>query len=139
MSDCCGSGARCLVYACSGGSNVGQLSNEAAKALDSAKDAAMGCLAGLGGHLPGMVADARSGVPVLILDGCPAACGKKIAEHLGLEGYGYVDITTLGIRKEHQVNKTPTHQIEEVVAAARKEIARLTQVTARPPGPGRLG
>ncbi|HEY9070394.1 MAG TPA: putative zinc-binding protein [Candidatus Ozemobacteraceae bacterium] len=125
MSSCCGKNATCLVYACSGGSNVGQLTTEAAKALDSAGEASMGCMAGLGGHVSGMVASAQSGVPVLILDGCSVACGKKIVEHLDLKDYGYVDITALGIRKEHNVNKTPNTQIEEVVAAARKEIARL--------------
>lgn len=126
MGDCCGSANTCLVYACSGGSNVGQLSNEAAKQLDSNGDAAMSCLAGLGGHVSGMVASAQSGAPVLIIDGCGVACGKKIAEHLGLKSYGYLDITALGIKKEHNVNKTPNNQIEEVVAAARKEIARVS-------------
>jgi uncharacterized metal-binding protein len=128
MSDCCGSAKKGLVYACSGGSNVGQLSNEAAKALDSAGDVVMSCIAGLGADISGMVASATSGVPVLIIDGCPIACAKKIADKIGLTGYGYVDITTLGIPKEHNVNKTPPHQIEEVVAASRTELKRLNQV-----------
>lgn len=127
MSDCCQSEARCLIYACSGGSNVGQLANEAAKVLDSEKAGAMGCMAGLGGHISGMVASAESGAPVLIIDGCSVACGKNIADHLGLKGYGYVDITALGIKKEHNVNKTPPNQIEEVVVASRKEIGRLNE------------
>lgn len=139
MSDCCGSGDKCLVYACSGGSNVGQVSNEVAKVLDSSGDAAMGCMAGLGGHVSGMVASAQSGTPVLILDGCPVACGKKIADHLGLQGYGYLDVTTLGIKKEHNVNKTPANQIEEVVNAARKEIGRLTKTSCGKPGSGCCG
>ena len=125
MGDCCGSANTWLVYACSGGSNVGQLSNEAAKHLDSSGEAAMSCLAGLGGHISGMVASAQSGAPVLVIDGCGVACGKKIADHLGLKDYGYLDITALGIKKEHNVNKTPNNQIEEVVATARKEIARV--------------
>lgn len=125
MSDCYGNSAKCIVYACSGGSNVGQLSNEAAKKLDSAKDATMSCMVGLGGHIPEMVASAQSDVPVLVIDGCPTACGKKIVEHLGIKNYGYVEITALGIKKEHNVDKTPVNQIEEVVDAARKEIARF--------------
>lgn len=125
MNDCCENSAKCLVYPCSGGSNVGQLSNEAAKKLDFAKEATMTCLAGLGGHIPEMVESAQSGVPVLIIDGCPTACGKIIAEHVGIKNYGYVEITALGIKKEHNVEKTPPHQIEEVFAAARNEIARL--------------
>lgn len=126
MSDCCGNSIKCIVYACSGGSNVGQLANEAAKALDEKKDAAMGCLAGLGGHISGMVASAESGVPVLIIDGCPVACGKKIADHLNLKNYGYIDITSLGIKKEHNLFKTPANEIEQVVDACRKEISRIS-------------
>lgn len=125
MSDCCGNSAKCFVYPCSGGSNVGQLSNEAAKKLDNTKEATMNCLAGLGGHIPEMLATAQSAASVLIIDGCPTACGKKIVEHLGIKNYGYVEITSLGIKKEHNVDKTPPNQIEEVVAAARKELERF--------------
>jgi len=125
MSECCASGSEPLVFACSGGSNVGQLSNEAAKTLDFNKEAKMSCMAGLGGHISGMVASAKSGVPILIIDGCSVACGKKIAEHLGLQNFGYVDITRLGIEKDHNISKTPPHQIEEVVNAARNELKKI--------------
>jgi len=125
MSACGGDSAKCLVFPCSGGSNVGQLSNEAAKKLDNTKDATMSCLAGLGGHVAEIISSAQSNVPVLVIDGCPLACGKKIVEHLGIRNYGYVEITALGIKKEHNVDKTPPNQIEEVVVAARNEIARL--------------
>jgi uncharacterized metal-binding protein len=134
MSDCCGNSNKCLVYACSGGSNVGQLSNEAAKALDSSEEASMGCLAGLGGNISGMVASAQSGAPVLVIDGCPVGCGKKIADHLGLKGYGYVEITSLGIKKEHKVNKTPANQVDEVVKAAKKEMSKVPGPACVPGG-----
>ncbi|NLI74876.1 MAG: zinc-binding protein [Candidatus Riflebacteria bacterium] len=136
MSDCCKNDGKGLIYVCAGGSNVGQLTVEAGKALDSAGDAVMGCLAGLGGHVPGMVASAASGVPVLVIDGCSIACGKKIVDHLGLQGYGYVDVTALGIKKEHNVNKTPAHQIDETVSACRKELARISKKSSNIPGSG---
>ena len=122
MSDCCGSNQKPLVYACSGGSNVGQLTNEAAKVLDDSGDANMSCLAGLGGNISGMVASAKSGNPLLILDGCPVACGKKIADNLGLQNYAYVDVMSLGIKKEHNVMKTPKNEIEQVVEAGKKAL-----------------
>lgn len=127
MSNCCGNQAKCLVYTCSGGSNVGQLSNEAAKVLDENKDAAMACLAGLGGHVSGMVASAESGIPVLVIDGCPVACGKKIVDHLGLKNYGYIEITSLGMKKEHNLFKTPKNEIDQVTEACRQEIQKITQ------------
>jgi len=68
----------------------------------------------------------------LIIDGCPVACGKKIADHLGLKDYGYVEITSLGIKKEHNISKTPANQVEEVVKAAKKEMANLSQKCKTP-------
>ncbi|MBF0407668.1 MAG: putative zinc-binding protein [Candidatus Riflebacteria bacterium] len=127
MSECCGKNTKCLVYACSGASNVGQLSNEAAKTLDSTGEADMACLAGLGGHIAGMLPSAESGSQILVIDGCILGCGKKIIENLGIKDYGYIEITSLGIEKEHNVCKTPSNQVKEVVNAAKSEIKKLSE------------
>lgn len=43
------------VVACAGGSNVGQIANQAAVALAKEKAAGYFCLAGVGAHIKGMV------------------------------------------------------------------------------------
>ena len=56
---CCDGGSNVMILACSGGSNVGQLSNEAAVELTREGFGKMFCLAGIGGHLSGFVQSAK--------------------------------------------------------------------------------
>ena len=97
---CCSGNAR-LVMACAGGSNVGQITNEAAKLLDTEGCARYFCLAGVGGHVSGMVASVKGADRVLVIDGCPVACGKAAMESEGLGNYEYLVVTDLGIEKTH--------------------------------------
>lgn len=100
MSDtCCGASQPRMILACSGGSNVGQLTNQAAVELTREGLGKMFCLAGLGGGIPGLVQAAREAKAVTVLDGCAVGCAKAIAERAGLTGYGYLVVTDLGIDK----------------------------------------
>ena len=100
-SDCCCGGKTNVVLACSGASNVGQMTNELAKRLDTDGTARFFCLAGIGGHVSGMVASVAGADKVLLLDGCPVACGKRAMDAAGLTGYSYVVVTELGVEKKH--------------------------------------
>lgn len=44
-----------LVFPCSGGSNVGQITNEAAKSMTTLGYGKMYCLAGIGGHISSII------------------------------------------------------------------------------------
>lgn len=99
--DKCCCGGTSIVLACSGGSNVGQITNEAAKELDRAGTARFFCAAGVGGHISGMVASVKGADRVLVLDGCPVGCVKAIVDEENLEGYEYVVVTELGVEKNH--------------------------------------
>jgi len=65
-----------LVYACSGCSSVAQAANRLAVDLDRAGRAEMSCISGVGGGVRALVKTARSGRPILALDGCALACVK---------------------------------------------------------------
>ena len=97
---CCCSVDTAVTLACSGGSNVGQITNEAAKRLWSEGLANFFCLAGVGGHVSGMVASVKGADKVLVLDGCPVGCAKKCLDAAGITGYEYLVVTDLGIKKE---------------------------------------
>jgi hypothetical protein len=56
-----------MILACPGGSNVGQLSNQAAVELTQEGFGKMFCLAGVGGHLGGFVQSAKD-VPQMVAD-----------------------------------------------------------------------
>lgn len=85
-----------LVYACSGCSSAAQLANQVALRLDRAGDAEMSCIAGVGGDVPHLLKIARSGRPIIALDGCPLVCvhsslarhGISPARHYQLQQYG---------------------------------------------------
>jgi uncharacterized metal-binding protein len=78
---CCKGGNDVMILACSGGSNVGQLSNQAAVELTQEGFGKMFCLAGTGGKLSGFVQSAKD-VPVMVaIDGCQVGCAKAILEN----------------------------------------------------------
>lgn len=118
MSDCCAQ-KKVLVFACSGGSNVGQLSNEAAKRLDVEGVGSFFCMAGVGGGIAGIVGKSKEADATIVIDGCDVGCVKAAFEREGVGMSKYVVITDLGIEKGHHFNLTD-EQIEAVCAAAKK-------------------
>ena len=85
-----------MVLPCSGGSNVGQISNEVARKLTVDSKALMFCLAGLGGNVEPLVERTSQADRVLVIDGCPVACAKKTLERHGIE-HEWLELTALGI------------------------------------------
>ncbi|HEY3376873.1 MAG TPA: putative zinc-binding protein [Armatimonadota bacterium] len=106
MANCCGKGD-VLLFACSGGSNVGQISNDAAKALDQLGQGSFFCLIGVGAQLPNFVERTKKdGTTVVAIDGCGMACAKKALANVGATADAYVVVTELGIEKGHHFNYT---------------------------------
>lgn len=106
MANCCGKGD-VLLFACSGGSNVGQIANDAAKALDQLGQGSFYCLIGVGAQLPNFVERIKNeGTTVVAIDGCGVACAKKALQNVGATADAYVVVTDLGIEKGHHFNHT---------------------------------
>jgi uncharacterized metal-binding protein len=71
-----------LVYSCSGCSSAAQMANHIALDIDRAGVAEMSCIAGVGGDVPSLVKLAKSGRPVVAIDGCPLECARNcLARH----------------------------------------------------------
>jgi uncharacterized metal-binding protein len=123
-SSCCGGSAKrtVLLYACSGGANVGEISDAAARELMFAGCGTMFCLAGMGGDIQGMVQTARDADVNLVIDGCPMDCAKKTFDRHGITNYTQIKVTDLGIEKVKGVRCTK-EQVAKVVAKAREVIA----------------
>jgi uncharacterized metal-binding protein len=96
-----------LIFPCSGGSNVGQIANQAGVKLTQAGLGNIFCLAGIGGHVSGMIESTRAGKVIVAIDGCPVACAKKTLEHAGFNIDEYVEVTSMGIEKNHDFNLNP--------------------------------
>jgi uncharacterized metal-binding protein len=106
MASCCGKGD-VILLACSGGSNVGQISNDAAKALDQLGQGSFYCLIGVGAQIPSFVERVKKeGTRLAAIDGCGMACAKKALENAGVTPDVYAVVTELGIEKGHHYNYT---------------------------------
>lgn len=106
-SECCASGSNVMILACSGGSNVGQLSNQAAVELTREGVGKMFCLAGIGGQLSGFVQSARDVPQMVVMDGCSLGCAKACLENAQVPMKAYLVLTDLGIEKNKDLNLKP--------------------------------
>lgn len=89
-----------LVYSCSGCSNVAQLANDLAVVLDREGHAQMSCIAGVGGDVKGLVKLAKSGRPIMAIDGCKIACVKKVLAKHNVTPQWHLELTSFGITKK---------------------------------------
>jgi uncharacterized metal-binding protein len=96
---CCSNATTTLIAACSGRSNVGQIANRVMVEVDRIGPAKSFCLAGVGAGLSGFVESAKA-ASVILVDGCPMACGKKILEKYEVEPSRYFVLTEMGIKKD---------------------------------------
>ena len=97
-----------LIFPCSGGSNVGQIANEAGVKLTQDGMGKFFCLAGIGGHVSGMIESTKAGKMLVAIDGCPVACAKKTLDHAGFNIDEYVQVTDLGIEKNPNLDPNPS-------------------------------
>ena len=126
MSDCCCNGnckRTVLLYSCSGGANVGEISDRAARELMFAGEGTMFCLAGLGAGIEGMIQTARDADVNVVIDGCPMNCAKKVFDKVGVTDYVQIKVTDSGIEKVKGVRCTP-EQVNKVVAKVKEVLAK---------------
>ncbi|GAB3750226.1 putative zinc-binding protein [Lysobacter olei] len=88
-----------LVYSCSGCSSAAQMANHLALRLDRAGEAEMSCIAGVGGGVTGLVRTARSGRPILALDGCVLKCVSACLSNAGVVADRHLVLSDHGVRK----------------------------------------
>ena len=105
---------RTLVYSCSGCSDVAQLANDVALALDHTGVAEMSCIAGVGGGVPGLVKIARSGRPIVAIDGCQMHCVTHCLANADVAPTEHVRLYEQGFRKR----RGQTYGEGEVTAVA---------------------
>lgn len=97
---CCSGNVQTLVVACSGGSNVGQVANNAMIELDKSGVGNAHCLAGVGAVLSGFIESVKV-ARTIVIDGCPVGCARKVFEKNELTPGQYFVVTTMGIEKNH--------------------------------------
>ena len=110
-----------LVYSCSGCSSAAQLANHVALQLDRRGVAEMSCIAGVGGDVPHLMKTARSGRPIIALDGCPLVCVKSCLSRHGIVANKHYQLHQYGVKKRTHEDFDPA-QAAEVLARIEAEV-----------------
>ncbi|MBF0528081.1 MAG: putative zinc-binding protein [Deltaproteobacteria bacterium] len=116
---CCSTERSLMILSCSGGSNVGQLANQAAVELTQEGFGKMFCLAGIGGQLQGFVQSAKDVEAMVAIDGCEVGCAKATLAAAGVPLKNHLVLTELGLTKNKNFSLNRT-DIDMVKAAVRK-------------------
>jgi len=86
------------VVSCSGSSDLGQFSDLVARKLRDNKVRKMNCLSMIAIDNQPLITAFKS-ANVLVIDGCPVDCGKKILEKAGITDFNHLRLTDLGYKK----------------------------------------
>jgi len=106
------------VLACSGCSHAGELSDRTARRLDQLGLAKMSCLAGIGGRVKSIMNTVQKARELLMIDGCPLACGANSLKLAGITEFKHLQLHDLGIRKHESEVSAAT--VERLAASAKE-------------------
>ena len=59
----------------------------------------MYCLAGIGGRVRTIMETTRTAAKILVIDGCPQDCARKLMEQAGFNGFQHLKLADLGLQK----------------------------------------
>lgn len=90
------------------------MANHLAVKLDRLGVAEMSCIAGVGGDVASWVATARSGRPIIALDGCALHCVAHILRRHDLTPAAHYMLRAFGVRK-HQHEDFPLDEADAVL------------------------
>lgn len=94
---------------------LGQVSDLVARKLRDNKIRKMNCLASVAADIKPAI-EAFKAANLLLIDGCPVDCGKKILDKAGIENYKYLRMTDLGyIKGQTPVSKEVIDTVYEKV------------------------
>jgi uncharacterized metal-binding protein len=88
-----------LVFPRSGASDVGGLSDRAARQMTVDQTGKMYCLAGIGGRVEGIMANTKEAARVLVIDGCEQECARKTLELAGFKDFQHLRLADMGFEK----------------------------------------
>jgi uncharacterized metal-binding protein len=106
-----------LIFACSGASDTGEITDRAARKLAKEGRGKMYCLAGIGGRIESIMANTAAASEILVIDGCSSDCARFTLEHGGFTQFKQVRLSDLGMEKG--VSPVTDERIARVVETGR--------------------
>ncbi|WP_321420711.1 putative zinc-binding protein [uncultured Methanomethylovorans sp.] len=103
------------LYACAGGSNVGQMANRVAVDLTKKGKGKIMCTVGIGGNVPGILKSTEGTDEIVAIDGCPLVCAKKSLELAGFIVDKSIVITEMGMKKGGKLDLEEA-EVNEIMA-----------------------
>jgi len=97
--NCACSSAPKLIFACSGAADVGEVADQAARALTRAGAGKMYCLAGVGGRVNNIMVNVQAAGKILAIDGCPLNCARRTLEEGGFGEFAHIQLQDMGMAK----------------------------------------
>jgi uncharacterized metal-binding protein len=115
-----GKKGRMLLFVCSGGSDVGELADLAARKLYRDGSVAMSCTPAIGGRLESLIRKAKNSSQVIALEGCETDCVSNTLKHAGIKKFTTVRLSDIGIMKGGA--RINDESIEKVAHFTRKSL-----------------
>ncbi|MDD4126073.1 MAG: putative zinc-binding protein [Methanomicrobium sp.] len=88
-----------IIFPCAGQANTGQITNLAAIELTEEGYGSIACVALLATGAKGIIENSKKADEIVVLDGCPMNCAKKIAQAQRINVDQHLVMTELGITK----------------------------------------
>ena len=107
-----------LIFTCSGIADVGEIADRAGRKLHKEGTGKMWCIAGIGAGLSNFIDATKATEKVLVIDGCPVDCGKKMMENAAILNFSHLRVTDIGFEK----GKSPASDAAVETAAAKGRI-----------------
>jgi uncharacterized metal-binding protein len=98
-TQCSCSAAPKFVFPCSGASDVGGLSDQAARMMTKDGTGKMYCLAGIGGRVETIMVNTQAAAKILVIDGCSQECARKTMELAGFKQFEHLKLEQMGFKK----------------------------------------
>jgi uncharacterized metal-binding protein len=99
QTQCACTAAPKFIFPCSGASDVGGLSDQAARQMTKDGTGKMYCLAGIGGRVDAIMANTRAAARILAIDGCRQECSRKTLELAGFRHFEHLKLEQLRFKK----------------------------------------
>lgn len=125
MSNCCGGAQEVsrVIYGCGGCADVGEVSDQVCRKLrrEGFAQASMSCITGIAAHMQPFIDTAKKAKQVVVVDGCPVLCAKKVLEHVEIPAVSFV-LTQMGLEKgKTEVTTQVINEISEKIKADLEE------------------
>ncbi|HEX2956338.1 MAG TPA: putative zinc-binding protein [Chitinispirillaceae bacterium] len=88
-----------LIFSCAGAADVGEIADRAVRKLHKEGVGKLYCLAGIGAGLNNFIEQTKGASKVLVIDGCPVDCAKKLMEKNGIQNFEFIRVTDSGLEK----------------------------------------